>query len=158
MPYNKKNSIIRNLKKWDKTFIFMFSLNIIALIINVIVFDWFNKIHKCNCTDIPEGKYLKEWFIAMIVISILRLFYLIIFGYDNNILLILKLIITIINIVMIIKLLIYINKLKKIKCDCEMSKQENFIYYWYIFIFSLLSLFILILLCIFILLLITMSY
>ena len=32
---------------------------------------------------------------------------------------------------MIVRLLIYINKLKKNNCDCRMTTQENIIYYYY---------------------------
>ena len=39
---------------------------------------------------------------------------------------------------MIVRLLIYIDKLKKMDCNCGSSKQQNIIYYWYIIIFSLL--------------------
>jgi len=90
-----------------------------------------DKIDKCPCTHIPEGKYLKEWFIFDIIFSILFFVYLLAIGNLNNSfsneLLFIVIIITIINIIMIIRLLI--NKLKEIKCDCGLSKLENFIYY-----------------------------
>jgi hypothetical protein len=38
---------------------------------------------------------------------------------------------------MIIRLLIYIHKLKEIKCDCGLTMQENIIYYYFIIIFSI---------------------
>jgi hypothetical protein len=50
---------------------------------------------------------------------------------------IIMLIISIINLAMTIRLVIFIHKLKKIKCDCGMSVQENIIYYWYIVLFSI---------------------
>jgi hypothetical protein len=111
-------------------------------ILTILILYWLFKIDKCPCTHIPEGKYLKEWFIFDIIFSILFFVYLITIGDLNNSfsneLLFIVIIITIINIIMIIRLLIYINKLKEIKCDCGLSKLENFIYYWYIIVFSLL--------------------
>ena len=38
---------------------------------------------------------------------------------------------------MTIRLVIFIHKLKEIKCNCGMSVQENIIYYWYIVLFSI---------------------
>jgi hypothetical protein len=147
------------IKRIDRSFIFIFVLSIIGLIIKFIVLDWLNKNQKCQCTDIPEAKYLKIWFTISIILSIISLFYLIFIGHDDiNIFLFFKIFIQIINIVMIIRLLIYIDKLKKIKCHCEMAKRQNFIFYWYIVMLSFILLLILILIIILILLLITMSY
>jgi hypothetical protein len=113
-----------------------------GVILTIIILYWLFKIDKCPCTHISEGKYLKEWFIFDIVFSILFFVYLVTIGDLNksfsNELLFIVIIIIIINIIMIIRLLIYINKLKEIKCDCGLSKLENFIYYWYIVAFSLL--------------------
>ena len=157
MPSNTIKNL--NIKRIDRPFLFIFFLSILGLIIKLIVLDWLNKNQRCVCTDIPEAKYLKIWFTISIIISIISLFYLIFIGHDDiNILLFIKLFTQIINIVMIIRLLIYIHKLKKIKCDCGMSKQQNFIYYWYIFMLSIMLLLILILIIVLILLLITMSY
>ena len=113
-----------------------------GVILTIIILYWLFKIDKCPCTHIPEGKYLKEWFIFDIIFSVLFFIYLLTIGDLNNSfsneLLFIVIIIVIINIIMIIRLLIYINKLKEIKCDCGLSKLENFIYYWYIISFSLL--------------------
>jgi hypothetical protein len=112
-----------------------------GVILTIIILYWLFKIDKCPCTHIPEGKYLKEWFIFDIIFSVLFFVYLLTIGDLNNSfsneLLFIVIIIVIINIIMIIRLLIYINKLKEIKCDCGLSKLENFIYYWYIISFSL---------------------
>ena len=108
--------------------------NGVGIIITILILYWLFKIDKCLCTHIPEGKYLKEWFIFDIIFSI------IFFGYflmtNTNVLLFVAIIITIINIIMIIRLLIFIHKLKEIKCNCGLSTLENFIYYWYIVGFS----------------------
>ena len=115
------------------------SYNGFGIILTILILYWLFKIDKCPCTHIPEGKYLKEWFIIDIIFSISLLIYVL--ANNNlkfsNVLLFVALIITLINLIMIIRLLIYIHKLKEIKCDCGLSKLENFIYYWYIVAFSL---------------------
>lgn len=112
-----------------------------GIIISILILFWLFKIEKCKCTNIPEGKYLKEWFLFEIIFQILIFVYLLATGnfYKSysNLLLFITIIITIINLVMIIRLLIYIHKLKDINCDCGLTKLENFIYYWYIVGFSI---------------------
>ena len=46
---------------------------------------------------------------------------------------------SIVNIVMIVRLFIYIRKLKEMKCDCGLSPEENIIYYYLIILFSLIA-------------------
>ena len=46
-------------------------------------------------------------------------------------------IVGIINIVTIIRIFIYIRRLKEINCDCGLTVQENIIYYWIIVIFAI---------------------
>ncbi len=50
---------------------------------------------------------------------------------------VISLIISLITFIMIVRLVIYIHKLKEIKCDCGMTTQQNIIYYWYIVVFSI---------------------
>ena len=116
------------------TFEYAIIRSIIVILINFFVLNWLIKLDKCKCADIDEGLYLKEWFVIIIIFNIIKLFYTFIYGIDKNeinIFLLFNLIIIIVNIVMIIRLLIYIDKLKKIKCNCGMSIQQNIIYYWY---------------------------
>jgi hypothetical protein len=125
--------------------IFRVLLLIFILSINSIVLNWLIKIQKCQCTNIKEGKFIKEWFIFAIIMNIINILILIINGapikIENKIMRISYLIfifaITIINIINIIRLLIYISKLKKINCNCGLSKQQNFIYYYYIILYSI---------------------
>jgi len=116
-------------------------LRIIILLINFFVLNWLIKLDKCKCSNINEGLYLKEWFVFIIILNIIKIFYIFIYGItnnndNNNEILLFNIIIVIINIIMIIRLLIYINKLKELKCDCGMSIQQNIIYYWYIVFLS----------------------
>jgi hypothetical protein len=54
-----------------------------------------------------------------------------------------SIIVSIIGFIMIVRLLLYIDKLKQIKCDCGMTKEQNIIYYYFIVIYSILLFFIL---------------
>ena len=114
--------------------------NIVGICITFFILDWIIKVHKCECANINEGLYLKEWYMFLVVYQIISLLYLIMNGYDNisGIFIFISSIISIVSIIMIIRLLIYLNKLKKIKCDCGMSTRENIIYYWYIIFLSIL--------------------
>jgi hypothetical protein len=118
---------------------------ILVLCINFFIFYWLIKVHKCKCANIDEGLYLKEWYLFKIIYILIILIYLIFQGsYDNSkILMVVSIIIMIIEFIMIIRLLIYIHKLRKIKCNCGMSVQQNIIYYYYIVIFSIFLFFIL---------------
>lgn len=116
---------------------------IIVIALNIFILNWLLKVHKCKCANIKEALYLKEWYMFLITTNIIS-FIIIIFDISiNNLNLIyfiafISLILTIVSFVMIIRLLIYISKLKKNNCDCGMTTQENIIYYWYIVIFSIL--------------------
>jgi hypothetical protein len=55
----------------------------------------------------------------------------------KNIIIFFAIIVALINLVMIIRLVVFIHKLKKINCNCGLTKLENFIYYWYIVGFSI---------------------
>ena len=119
-----------------------------GVILSILILYWLFKIDDCKCTHISEGKYLKEWFLFEIIFQILFYIYLISTGNLNlnytNVLLFIGIILTVINLVMIIRLLIFIHKLKEINCDCGLTKLENFIYYWYIVGFSIILFIILI--------------
>ena len=133
-----------------QSFGYTFFLNSLIIIFNFFVLNWITRIDKCTCTHIPEKRFLKEWFIIIIILNIINLCYLMIYGNEIKIneinmnylyiRIFLSLILAIINIVMLIRLLIYIHKLKKINCHCGMKMQENVIYYWYITMFSILLL------------------
>ncbi len=114
---------------------------VIIIIIFSFIIYWLNKIENCICASkIPEKKYLKEWFAIMIIIIIILN---IIIYYDNSsilgILIIIPIIIAIINIIMLIRLFIYIRKINELKCNCGYEKEQNIIYYYLIIIFSIVS-------------------
>jgi hypothetical protein len=110
-------------------------------ILTILILYWLFKIDDCKCTHIEEGKYLKEWFLFEIIIQVIFFVYLIATGNLNsnysNILTFIAIIIAVISLVMVIRLVIFIHKLKEINCNCGLTKLENFIYYWYIVGFSI---------------------
>jgi hypothetical protein len=116
--------------------VFMF---IVALGISFFILNWLVKVDKCKCANIEEAKYLKEWYMFLIVYQVIFGIYMLA-TYDSEqpfAFMIISFFVSIIAFVMIIRLVIYIHKLKEIKCNCGMTIQENIIYYWYIVVFSI---------------------
>jgi hypothetical protein len=105
--------------------------------------NWLNKIAKCKCTDIPERKFLPEWWSFIIIWSIFMLFLFI--AYETDIdeypvfIKIMGTIFSIINIVMIVRLFMYIRRLKEMNCDCGLTAEENLIYYYLMIVLLLLA-------------------
>ncbi len=120
-------------------------ISLIVIIINIIIVYWLHKIDKCVCAKkIPEKKYLKEWFTILVIFSIV--YNIILYNLNlktlqsiSTLLIIIQSIIAIINIVMLIRLFIYIFKLRKLECECGLLKYQSFIYYYLIVIFSLVA-------------------
>lgn len=116
---------------------------IFTLIAVTFILNWLNKIKSCKCTNLPERKFLPEWFSFFTIWIIISLGVFI--AYSANpaeyptIVTILSIIIAIINIAMIIRLFIYIRKLREINCDCGLSQEENIIYYYTIIAFAFLA-------------------
>jgi hypothetical protein len=137
--FDIKDAMKDNTNDTNKTYGYSLFMIILGLVIYFFILNWLTKVHKCKCAIIPESLYLKEWFSFTIIYLIIILLYLLFNGSYNNsgILLYLSMIIGIINFIMIIRLLIYIHKLKEIKCDCGLTMQENIIYYYFIIIFSI---------------------
>ena len=115
-------------------------LIIISIGISYFILDWLVKVNKCKCANIEEALYLKEWYMFLIAYQIIIGIYYMVAG-DNidksGVLLFISIIVSIIGFIMIVRLLIFIHKLKEIKCDCGMSVRENIIYYWYIVVYSI---------------------
>jgi hypothetical protein len=129
--YNQSNS--SDLLRYTRLFIIL-----IVLAINIFILNWLIKVHKCKCANIDEALYLKEWYIFLIIINIIS-FIITLFNvnFTSLIILVISIILSIISFIMIIRILIYIHKLKKNNCDCGMTAQQNFIYYWCIVICSI---------------------
>jgi hypothetical protein len=121
----------------------------IALLFMIYILNWLNNIDKCLCSNLPEGKYLKEWFSFYIVVIIAWYFILILFGINNSVVRFFAIPISIlglINLVFIIRTIMYIHKLKKNKCKCGSAFQQSAIYAVLLFEVSIIALFLTIIL------------
>lgn len=124
---------------------------IISIIILSLLIYWLNKIDTCVCASkIPEKKYLKEWFVFEIIVVIIHTI-IMINNYNSiskstlNIIIGIYIIFVIISAIMIIRLFIYIRKMRELKCNCGMLKFQNFLYYYLIVAFSFIAFILLIL-------------
>ena len=119
---------------------------IITVAIYVFIINWLNKMNSCKCsTTYSEKKYLYEWFIFMIIWLII--YNIILISNDNVVIMpitVLNAIFGLINIVMVIRLFIYLKKLRETKCDCGTLRELNTIYYYLIIVFFVLVFFIII--------------
>jgi len=114
----------------------------IGLLFIIYILNWLNNIDKCTCSHIEEGKYLKEWFTFIIIIELVWFFIVIALGINNIFTQYLSVILAIsgfINFIFIIRLFMYIHKLKKNKCNCGSKFQRAFIYDVLIFELSLIA-------------------
>lgn len=134
----------------------------VNIILSIIIIVYLIKIDDCSCISKikNEKKYLKEWYVFMIIWMIISAFYSYShfknyhktikinshFNFFINLplpLLIINIIINIIHIFMLIRTLIYIKKLKEIDCDCELVKYQDLVYYTIIAWFAICAFFIL---------------
>ena len=144
----RSNSSLSNINtpvidKYSPTVGFSIISQILNLIIITFILNWLNKIKSCKCTNIPERNFLPEWFSFFTIWLIISLAMFI--AYNANIaeypiiFIVLTVIVAIINLVMIIRLFIYLRRLKEMNCDCGLSQEENIIYYYLIIAFAFLA-------------------
>lgn len=144
MPTTSLKTSIRSpvvVNKYSASTGFSIITMILSVMISLFILDWLNKIAKCKCANIPEGMFLREWWVFLIVWQIFTLVLFIAYEadvYDYPIFInILSVIIVFITIVMIVRLFIYIRKLREMNCDCGLSPEQNIIYYYLIILFAL---------------------
>lgn len=126
----------------------------LSIILNILIIISLNNLEKskCKCSDIPEKRFLKEWFIFNIIVQSLLIFFFLIGNescytrfINNNYLYPLTLLIGFINFIMLIRLILYIRILRE-KCHCGYGNLEKFLFWYLIIIFSIIALFIALLL------------
>jgi hypothetical protein len=131
------------LNKYSTATGFSIIMSILFIIISLFILNWLNNIAKCKCTNIPERKFLPEWWVFIIIWSIFMLVLFIAYETDIDeypvIIKMLAAIFSIINIVMIVRLFMYIRRLRELNCDCGLSPEENIIYYYLIILFALIA-------------------
>jgi hypothetical protein len=144
----RSNSSLSNINtpvidKYSPVVGFAIVTQILTLIIITFILNWLNKIKSCKCTNIPERNFLPEWFSFFTIWIIISLAMFIAYNANSSeypiIFTILGIIVNIINLVMIIRLFIYIRKLKEMNCDCGLSQEENIIYYYVIIGFAFIA-------------------
>jgi len=121
---------------------------IIGIIVNIIIIYALNDIEKkidCDCSNNSKKQFLKEWFIFVIVLQIIFLLIFTMSDYEcfdvfeddymNNVFIFM---ISIIEIIMLIRLFIYIRWLRN-ECKCAYVNEENIIYWYLIILFIIFS-------------------
>jgi len=107
---------------------------------------------NCNCANIPEKKLLKEWFIFNIIFNVIVLVLFLIsdkacyfYITKQTIPYVCISLVSIISLIMGIRLLIYLNILRK-GCECGYGKLEKFLFWYLLTLFSIIALIILLML------------
>ena len=118
---------------------------VFGIIIAAVILSSLDKLEhsNCKCAELPERRFLKEWYIIMIVYFITLL---ILFGFSNEacwnnfsknpFIYGFMIIVALINIVMLIRLFIYIRLLRN-NCSCGYGNKEAFIFWYLIIVFSI---------------------
>lgn len=125
---------------------YIYVLFTISIILNLLIIISLIKIEKinCNCANIPEKKFIKEWFILNIIFKITLILFFIFsnkkcyyYMFKNTLLYVITNVIFFISIVMIIRMLVYLNILRK-GCECGYGNLEKFLFWYLAIIISLL--------------------
>ena len=106
------------------------TIAILWFIFYLYILNWLISLDKCKCTNIPEGKHLKHWYTFLIIFELIWFFIYIFINDNQNYVSYMALLLSIlgfINIIFLIKTIIYIKKLKDNTCNCGSEFQENVI-------------------------------
>jgi hypothetical protein len=102
---------------------------------------------SCDCANIPERKFLKEWFIINLIFNFLMITFFIVsdkacyvYMFDNTFVYLFTSVFYFITFVMLIRLLVYLNIMRK-KCECGYGNLQAFLFWYFIIIFSIVALF-----------------
>ena len=118
-------------------FIIIFQSLIVISLVNI-------EKNACECANIPEKKFIKEWFIFNIIFNAIILILFIVsdmacFFYitKETIPYIIVSLFSVISFIMSIRLIYYLNILRK-NCKCGYGKLEKFLFWYLVIGFSLL--------------------
>lgn len=145
---------------------FIYASYFLTLVFNGLIIMSLVNIEKldCQCANIPDKRFLKEWFIFNLIFNFLILFFFIIgdkacyfYIHQYTPVYIITTVVYFITFVMLIRMISYLNIMRK-GCKCGYGKLEAFLFYYFIIIFSFIALFILLLIILFILGLIKIGY
>lgn len=120
----------------------LFNILIIVSLVNV------EKIN-CDCANIPDKRFLKEWFIFNLIFNVLIITFFIlsnnacyVYIFDNTFVYLLTSVVYLITFIMLVRLLVYLNIMRK-KCECGYGNLQAFLFWYFIIIFSIGALFLL---------------
>lgn len=145
---------------------FIYASYFLTLVFNTLIIVSLVNIEKlnCQCADIPEKKFLKEWFIFNLIFNFLILSFFIMsdkqcyfYIHQYTPIYVITSVVYFITFVMLIRMIVYLNIIRK-GCKCGYGKLESFLFYYLVSIFSLIALFILLIIILFILGMIKIGY
>lgn len=128
--------------------IFIYFIYGISILLNILIIISLFKVEKinCNCSNIPEKQYLKEWFIFNAIFNLLFLISFLLsdkacyyYLLENSFIYVIIFVINIITFIQLIRLLSYLNIMRS-KCECGYGNLEAFLFWYFIIIFSLIGL------------------
>ena len=145
---------------------FIYASYFLTLLFNILIIISLVNIEKinCECADISEKKFIKEWFIFNLIFNFIILFLFVIsdkacyfYIYKYTPIYVITSVVYMITFVMFIRMIVYLNIMRR-SCKCGYGKLEAFLFYYFIIIFSFVALFILLAIILFILVLIKIGY
>ncbi len=134
--------------QYNKNFYLSSTLVIIFIILILVSLTNLEK-SKCECANIPEKRFLKEWFIIALIIWVLLILFFMIGSepcymrfISSNGLYIFVIIFSLLNYIMLFRLLLYLRILRR-GCECGYGNMEKFLFWYLVIVFSFIALMIL---------------
>jgi|TARA_Y100000389_G_scaffold193749_1_gene222875 hypothetical protein len=158
------NNIIKNISKNDfkpfnnKILIYSIASSLFALIINLLALSWLDKLNKinCPCSQNWMHKYIKYYLLITIPISLIGIViniyayfnnYTIVDLYSNDLYVFFRRLILpfifIFGLANIVIVILFINKLKKMNCECSEDIKREIYWIYNIVVASVIAIFIL---------------
>jgi hypothetical protein len=123
-------------------------LSIIYLMIIILIIISLNEIDKsgCECGKTNDKYLIKEWFIFYLIFRIIIGLIIVLLFRNNDLTTIITIlniasIVDLITIIMEIRLLLYLNKMRRM-CDCAFKMKERFLFWFYLTYFLISVIFI----------------
>lgn len=138
----------KNCDSYNRSFYVSASLMIIIVILIIVSFVNLEKL-DCPCVNIPEKRFLKEWFIISLIIWILIIVFFLLGDepcylkfMNSNGLYIFIMIFSVINYIMLFRLLLFLRIMRN-KCNCGYGNIEKVLFWYLVIIFSFVALMVL---------------
>jgi hypothetical protein len=149
MDLDLYNEILeKNCDSYNRSFYVSTTLMIIIFILIIISFVNLEKL-DCPCVNIPEKRFLKEWFIIGLIIWVLIIGFFLLGDescylkfLNSNGLYIFIIIFAIINYIMLFRLLLFLRIMRN-KCECGYGNIEKILFWYLVIMFSFVALMVL---------------